>query len=107
VNITVLKKNYPPRAVIEALGFIPEFLNDLDPRPAREQFNESYAHGGGWRKFDGFEMDPKDHGITYPGDPTYMPLASLTLRDETIFIYPHAWVAIVQPDGTYEIARMD
>lgn len=107
MNITVLNKNYPAQAVIEALGFIPSFLSERSPDPARTQLDEAYAHGGGWRPFEGFVMNPSNHSIKYPGDPAYFPLASITLREETIIIYPHAWVAIVQPDGTHEIARMD
>jgi hypothetical protein len=95
------------RATQDDLGFIPMFLNPRDTRSAKEQFNTAYAHGGGWRKFEGFTMRASDRAIKYPGDPAFKPLAEGKLRNETILVYPHAWVAIVQPDGTYEIARMD
>lgn len=95
-----------PRAD-DFLGFIPLFLDEGDPRPAAEQFNEAYAHGGGWNSFTGFKMDPVTYGIKYPGDPVIMPVAQASFRDELILVYPYAWVAIVQPDDTYEIARMD
>jgi hypothetical protein len=36
-----------PRARYDMLGFIPQFLDDADPRPAREQLHSAYAHGGG------------------------------------------------------------
>ena len=29
------------------VGRIPEFFDETDPRPAREQADENYAHGGG------------------------------------------------------------
>lgn len=97
------------RVTGDMLGLIPEFLSEDDPRPAREQFNEAYAHGGGWRPFEGFVMAGPDdlYWLLYPGDPPTRSLACCRLRDELIIVYQHAWVAIVQPDGTYEIARMD
>lgn len=99
-----------PRA-IDLLGYIPEFLSESDPRPAREQFNEAYAHGGGWRPFEGFTLHSdrtvENWSIEYPGDPEYKLVAYARLRDEMILVFPHAWVAIVASDGTYEIARMD
>ena len=33
----------------EALGFIPTFLHVDDPRPAAEQIDAAYQHGGGWK----------------------------------------------------------
>jgi hypothetical protein len=94
-----------------ALGFIPAMLDDNDPRPAREQLDANYQHGGGWRKFNGFEMLP-DYSIKYPEDPPLPVLAEAVLhtntdKPETIRLYTHGWVAIVQKDGSYEIARMD
>lgn len=89
----------------EACGFIPSFLDENDPRSAHEQFNEKYI--GGWHPFKGeFFMD-EDMNIQYPGDPMYKPMASMTLRDEMVVVYAHGWVAIIQPDNSYEIARMD
>ena len=29
------------------------------------------------------------------------------LRKEAIMLFEYAWVMILQPDGSYEIARMD
>lgn len=91
----------------EALGFIPLFLSKDDPRSAKDQFQEAYAHGGGWRPMKGWKLDRTMLEITYPGDPAYKPLAVGFLRDETIVVYHHAWVMILQDDGSFEIARMD
>ena len=107
IKIEVLNKDYPARAMIEALGYLPQFLDDRNPASAREQLHANYAHGGGWVAFKGFTYNPTNHSIKYPGDPAYSPLARLTLREEAVYIYPHAWVAIVQKDGSCEIARMD
>ncbi len=95
-----------PRAH-DLLGYIPEFLSASDLRPAKEQFNERYAHGGGWRPLKGWAVLPITGGAKYPGDPIYRPIAKATLRDETIYVYQHAWVSIVQKDGTFEMSRMD
>lgn len=96
------------------VGFIPTFLEDDDPRPAAEQFNERYAFGGGWRPMNGWKTEKVRRigqnevlDIRYPGDPPYAPVARLRLRDETIWVYRDAWVAIEQVDGSVEIARMD
>ncbi len=95
-----------PKMTLEHLGFIPEMLSEEDPRPVREQLDENYAHGGGWDPFKGFKMR-EDNSIKYPGDPAHPPLARARLREETIYFYESAWVAIVQPDGSFEISRMD
>jgi len=47
---TRLKFEYlHPAMTEEHLGLLPEFLDPKDPRPARAQLHEHYAHGGGWR----------------------------------------------------------
>ena len=88
---------------IEELGFLPEFLDEDDPRSAREQFNANYV--GGWNPFPGFTME--DNTLQYPGDPPLIPIGYTTLRDEVILFYPYAFVMVKQPDGTFEAARMD
>src|SRR5215831_9910678 len=93
-----------PQMSLEHLGFIPTFVFEEDPRPAKEQFNERY-HYGGWQPFKGFELN-EDNSLSYPGDPPLQPLASTELRDETIVFYPHAWVAIIQRDRSFEVCRM-
>jgi hypothetical protein len=95
-----------PRLTEEALGLLPDFLSERDPRPAKEQFHVNYAHGGGWHSFPGFKLN-RDNSLSYPGDPTLQPLARAQLRDELILVYPYSWVAIVQPDRSFEVARLD
>lgn len=88
------------------LGYLPGMLDASDPRPAREQFDEGYRNGGGWSPFKGHTLHA-DNTLSYPGDPPLPPLAQVRLRDELIVFYHHSWVAIIQPDRSYEIARMD
>lgn len=93
-------------AVADHHGVIPYFLNVEDPRPAAEQFDANYGHGGGWRPMSKWLMKP-DGVINYPGDPDLPVLFEGQLRDETIRIYDCGWVSITQPDGSFEVSRMD
>ena len=94
-----------PKATPDMLGYVPRFLMDGDPRPAREQFEERYEFGG-WKPNRGFSKDDRDF-IKYPGDPALPPIAQRMLRDERVVMYPSSLFAIIQPDGSFEIARMD
>lgn len=94
-----------PRMTEEHLGYLPSFLFESDPRSAKEQFNERYTFGG-FRPFEGFKLG-EDNSLRYPGDPPMFPLAQVKLRDELIVLYRHAWVAIIQKDRSFEVARMD
>ena len=94
-----------PQATQQMLGYLPSFLSVDDPRSAKEQFNDNYRHGGGWSPYHGHTM--LSNGLRHPGDPVMRLLAEAKLRDETIRFYEGEWVAIVQADGSYEIARMD
>lgn len=89
---------------MDAVGFIPGFVSELDERPAREQINENYC--GGWNGQKGFTMDA-DRRLHFPEDPPLVPLAFMELRDETIIVYLYGYTAIVQPDKSFEVARLD
>ena len=92
----------------EIIGPLPLWLKEEDPRPAAEQLDEHYAHGGGWQPFLGFRYDAKaGHTLTYPGDPPMRPLAAMKFRDEMILWYPHSWIMILQRGGAFEVCRMD
>lgn len=91
----------------EWLGFIPTFINPADPTPAAQQIDANYQHGGGWRPMKGWTLDPDTLAISYKGDETYQPWAIAKHGDERIVFYDCAWIAIVQPDGSFEIDRLD
>lgn len=94
-----------PRATLDHLGAIPEFLAAFDPRPAAEQITEQYC--GGWMPFKGFcEIDGGRY-LKYPGDPPMSLLWEVKLREETVRVYESAWVSITQPDGAVDYARLD
>lgn len=92
-----------PKVTFEMLGYIPEFLSDNAPASAKDQIARNYC--GGWNAFKGFEMH--DNGLKYPGDPLMRLLFETKLRDEVIRFYEASWLAIIQPDGSHEIARLD
>jgi hypothetical protein len=95
-----------PKMTLGHLGLLPMMLDESDPRSAKNQFNERYAHGGGWHSFTGFKLHP-DNSLTYPGDPPLKPLAQLQFRDALIVVYDHSWVAIIQEDRYFEVCRID
>ena len=95
-----------PQAKLEMLGFLPAFLSDNDSRTAREQLDANYSHGGGWQPLPRFKM-LQNGNIQYPEDPPRRLLFETKLRDEIIRFYEDAWVAVVQPDGSFEVCRMD
>ena len=88
------------------VGMIPHWLDESDMRNARDQLDDHYQHGGGWRPFEGFKLN-RDKSIEYDGDPALKPLAIMKLRDEIVVMYQYGWVMILQPNGTFEICRMD
>lgn len=99
-----------PKMTAEHLGLLPFFLDEDDERPAAEQIDANYQHGGGWRNIPGFTVvDAGDFPIIqYPGDPQLKPLAATVLHDkEVICFYDASLVGIFRTDGTYEISRCD
>jgi hypothetical protein len=45
--------------------------------------------------------------LKYPGDPPFEPLVAIPFRHELILVYTAGIVAIVQPDHSFEVCRMD
>lgn len=100
----------------ERLGAIPTFFWESDLRPAKEQIAERYAHGGGYSICSGeWEISvPTTFSavLTYllPGDEAderFREWGRGALRDETIIVFDAAFTAIVQPDGSFDVIRMD
>jgi hypothetical protein len=96
------------RNLPERLGLIPLWINPNDLRPAAQQLDEGYQHGGGWDPFKGFTLD-EHYQLNYFGDPPVKPIAytKLVSTRELVVIYEHAWVAVIQPDRSFEVCRMD
>jgi hypothetical protein len=95
---------------LEIVGYTPSFINPDSEDDAQTQLHRNYAHGGGWHDFDGFTLSDREGDepkLLYPGDPPTHAIAHWKLRDERIVLFEHAWVAIIQPDGSFRVARMD
>jgi hypothetical protein len=102
----ILVQKLHPACTEDHVGMVPFWLDERNPKSARDQIHENYGHGGGWHSMRGFTID-KDHVLHYPGDPPFKPIARMQMRDETIFVYEHAIFAIVQKDGSFDAARLD
>jgi len=100
-----------------ALGFVPRFFHVGDDRPASEQLEERYAHGGGFRPMEGFELDlnreaPLASRIIYPADEdgpeeVYRAVSYTLIGNELLIMFESSWLGIVQPDGEFAITRVD
>ena len=101
INLDITRKQ-----AVDLLGLIPSFLDENDPGTAREQLDANYQHGGGWHPMQGFTINNR-HQLEYLGDPPYDWVAFTMLRGELVRVFRYAWVAIGQPDGSTEVARMD
>lgn len=102
LNFFLLSQRYN---LPDVVGFIPNFVDPDSQEPAAKQFDRAYI--GGWRPLRGFKLNRTNMTLSYPGDPPMRPLAVAVLRGEKIYIYPHAWVLILQPSGAFEVSRMD
>ena len=98
-QIAILKDHHP-----DELGFLPDFIDQNDPRCARDQFDSNYCSG--WSSITGFTH--KGMVLHYPGDPPLHPIAMWPLRDEMIVVYRHGVVAIFHTKtGAVDVARLD
>jgi hypothetical protein len=95
-----------PQMTEVQLGLIQFWLDEDNSAPAKDQLHHNYSHGGGWNPFKGFRLD-ETNSLHYSSDPPLRPLAETMLRNEKIVFYDHSWVAIIQPDRTFEVCRMD
>lgn len=94
----------------ETLGDLPNIFLSDDPRPAKQQANERYRHGGGWQQQQGWKFNKVTKQISYPGDAplSWLAMTALPLSHEIVALYPHDYVIIVRDgDGSFEVARMD
>ena len=107
---TIAKAHMDRRRLSSAdmLGTIPEMISTADPAGAVEQIDRAYRDvGGGWRDSTGFVLSAAPVELKYPGDPARVLIARAQLREESILFFDGAWIAVVQPDGTARVARID
>jgi len=108
--ITFTRTEHHPKVSLEAaVGYFPFFWDAQDSRKAVEQHDAKSPPGGSFGDFQGFTYDKETEALKYPGDPALKPLAFavLPLSRERIVVYPHAWVAIIQDDGSIQVDRRD
>lgn len=94
----------------DQLGWIPHIIRADDPRPVAEQVDDRYRHGGGWLPYgEGkWQRDIATGALRYGSEDEPLPvLASLRVGEEMVYFYPYALVCVVQPDGSFEVSRMD
>ena len=94
-----------------ALGVIPHWFYEVG-KSCKDIVNENYGHGGGWRRTAlsfvlRTDCPAEEWRLEYPPDPAMFLLAYCVIGLEIFCIFEHAWCAIIQPDGTYEICRID
>lgn len=106
----MIKITYLNGGNADHVGLIPYNLAEFaDPSAdAKKQLHDSYPHGGGWFECPGFKLND-DNSLKYPGDPKLLPRASFPLgtKGEMVYIYDSAFIAVIQPDRTFNVARMD
>ena len=99
-------ENVPPERLIEAIGILPHWVDNNDPRSAKEQFQQKYQFG--CCEMPGGTVD--ENGVyNYPEDPPLYPFYSLERDNEMIYFYNYAMVAVVLKDEarTTYVTRMD
>ena len=100
-------------------GLLPAIFLQSDPRPAAEQLNDRYAHGGGfmptpdgaaWTYLSGEpaaltwrDLDDQD----YVEDFAEVSRAQLPLTGETLILFDAAMLVIAKQDGSYQLTRVD
>jgi hypothetical protein len=90
------------------LGWLVDILTSDDKRPIKEQLEDRYAHGGGFRPIKGFKMNPKTLIMRFPGDRPFKPAAATTINHEKVVFYPYcSLLAIIQPNGDFDVTRVD
>lgn len=91
-------------------GLLPKFADENDPRPIREQLDESYAHGGGWQSFPGFTLRKNGMGnysLIYPDDPPRRELTRAPFRGQLVVLFESEWVGIIENDELVDVSRMN
>jgi hypothetical protein len=94
------------------LGFLWDILIPEDPRPVREQLDDRYAHGGGFRPFGEkkkWKLNRATLVLRYPGDPPFWPAAMLDFKNEIVIFYSQCSLLLIlqKKDGTWELTRVD
>lgn len=92
-------------------GMIPSFINPYESgTPMWREVDLNYAHGGGWRDFDGFKVSEVEgtYQLEYAGDPPLPERGRITRGTEVLAIFDHAWCLWADTEsGETKVARID
>jgi hypothetical protein len=102
-----LPRGATKRAVVNACGVLPHWINPADSRLAHEQLQSNYRFFMGWSElgpgssYENMVWDDLAPGaFTYPEDPTSFPLMSATLtseelgQTENIYFHQYSFVLV-------------
>ena len=89
----------------DEIGFLATWLDTDDPRCVADQIGDNYV--GGWHPWNGYHFNTRSGTLTYKSDPPLYPIAATKIRDEMVLLYSCSRVLILQPDNSFEIARID
>ena len=103
--VTLQWKGIDPRFEHYMLGFLIMFIDAEDKTSAVDQIDRHY--NAYWNTIKNHTRIGDDGTMYYPDDPPQKPLASAQHFDETLYFYPSAWVVVVKPDKSFDIARID
>jgi hypothetical protein len=95
-----------PSFHLDRLGLLLDILSASDRRPVKEQLEDRYRHGGGWRPIQGFRMQKNRTLLT--DDASYRPAAAADVNGELVIFYKNcSLLAVIQQDGKFEVTRVD
>ena len=90
--------------LVDAIGILPDFVHGPEPTMSANM-EENYQFFHSWSDPEGASV--ADGCFLYPGDPAQYPLARLEGGEETIYIYPHSFVAVCTEGDLLKWTRMD
>jgi len=106
INVINIIRRHP-----DDWDFFPQLLDESDPRPAADQINERYVGGWNSRMRFGVTCEPGTMTLRYTddraGEVTISPMSVMTFRHETLALFQSHYVVIMQPDESWDIARLD
>lgn len=98
-----------PHANCDMVGYIPSFIDNSSDVPLIEQINAEYISG--WHKSDQpWKRDLKSNTMwACDEDQPFRMIARYHHKPtgEYLEFYESSFTAVVKPDGTFEVARLD
>jgi len=97
----------PPARLLRAGGLLPDWVTspDYPDMNLKDKLTKHYGFGE-LTELKGGTITPEG-AFQFPQDPDQYPLISIVRKEEQFLLYEHAIVAILQPDGSSFITRID